>query len=135
MLLGFKKRFRAPIESGAKIHTMRDVRKNPPKIGERLFMYTGLRTKYCELITNRETLRATQQIEIKVHVFSKIVCAWIDGRCLDVFEVAEFVQNDGFDDAEDFAEWWIAKIPKQSRKPNTIITWEGCLHHWTDKLY
>lgn len=135
MLLGFKKRFRAPIESGAKIHTMRDRRMKPPKTGERLFMYTGLRTKYCELITNRETLRSTQDITVMVHILPKIVYVWIDGRGLDIFEVAEFVYNDGFEDVEDFADWWIAKIPKRSRKPRTIIEWEGCLHHWTDLKY
>lgn len=41
MLLGFKPRFIDPIQIGTKVFTMRAKRKNKPKIGETLYMYTG----------------------------------------------------------------------------------------------
>lgn len=62
MLLGFKKRFVEPIQIGTKVFTMRVPRKKEPKIGETLYMYTALRTKYCEKITDKEKLISKQKV-------------------------------------------------------------------------
>ena len=44
-LLGFDKRFASKVRSGAKTCTIRVPRKRPIKVGDRLYLYTGLRTK------------------------------------------------------------------------------------------
>src|SRR3990167_9791021 len=46
-LLNFQKRFVTQVESGGKKQTIRKMRKIPIKAGDKLFLYTGLRTKYC----------------------------------------------------------------------------------------
>ena len=46
-LLNFNKRFAAQVESGGKKQTIIKMRKIPIKAGDKLFLYTGLRTKYC----------------------------------------------------------------------------------------
>ena len=48
-LLGFQKQFAPLVESGEKRQTVRAYRKDGrnPKVGDRLYLYTGLRTKQC----------------------------------------------------------------------------------------
>ena len=46
-LLNFQKRFVTQVESGRKRQTIRAMRKIPFKVGDKLFLYTGLRTKDC----------------------------------------------------------------------------------------
>lgn len=49
--LNFQKQFVALIESGAKRQTIRPVRKRTPiKVGDNLYLFTGLRTKNCKNI-------------------------------------------------------------------------------------
>lgn len=108
MLLGFKPRFKEPIQIGIKVFTMRKHRKVMPKIGQTLYMYTGLRTSKCELISNTEKLISTQKAWLKiVHVGYKLthlrIC--IDGRVLSNDEISNFVKFDGFADIYDFAEY------------------------------
>lgn len=143
MLLGFKKRFKEPILNYTKAFTMRSKRKVQPKIGETLYMYTGLRTPHCELITNKEKLISIQKVRILLE-FTKFnpICnidIWVDGRKLDYrTEVHEFVKFDGFEDVIDFAEYWkmtSTKDDKKLRKEDLIIDGELQLFHWTDLKY
>lgn len=52
MLIGFKKQFASKVLDGTKTQTIRKVSSSPkahvPKVGETLYLYTGLRTKYCQ---------------------------------------------------------------------------------------
>lgn len=50
MLLGFKRRFVSAILSGSKCHTIRAKRTRPPRVGETLHCYTGLRQKGATLL-------------------------------------------------------------------------------------
>ncbi len=45
--LNFEKQFVPLIESGQKRQTIRVERKNPIKVGDKLYLFSGLRTKYC----------------------------------------------------------------------------------------
>src|ERR1700739_52746 len=104
MLLGFKLRFVDPIHKGTKVHTMRVKRKIKPKIGETLYMYTGLRTANCMKITDKEKLVSTQKVRIKgMKVRDGLVwlTLWVDGRELREDEVKSLVQFDGFTDVND----------------------------------
>jgi hypothetical protein len=47
-LLGYKKQFTPSVKDGSKRSTIRATRKHPVKVGEKLYHYTGLRTKQCE---------------------------------------------------------------------------------------
>lgn len=143
MLLGFKKRFKEPILQLTKVFTMRGKRKNDPKIGETLYMYTGLRTANCELTSNQEKLISVQKVLIDMWVDTfvmKELCIYVDNRKLTTDEVEQFVKYDGFIDKKDFAEYWIDGCKKDLKKRGYLkgrceLCWELELFHWTDLRY
>lgn len=59
-LLGFQKQFAALVESGEKRQTIRAYRKDgrDPKVGQTLYLYTGLRTKQCRKLGEAQCLLA-----------------------------------------------------------------------------
>jgi hypothetical protein len=136
MLLGFKERFVMPIQIGTKVFTLRNKRKVQPKIGETLYMYSGLRTSKCKLISNKEKLVSIQE----VHVFIRQVMEQItirisvDKRMLTEAEIVQFVKFDGFADRVDFANYWF----KESKIKNTMgkeCSAKMEMYHWTDLKY
>lgn len=50
------------IESGMKSMTIRKDRANPIKTGDKLFLYTGMRTKDCNQIANAECINVKSDI-------------------------------------------------------------------------
>ena len=48
--LSFKGQFEEPIKAGTKRQTIRAERKRPPRVGERLQLYCGMRTRHCRKI-------------------------------------------------------------------------------------
>jgi len=64
MLLGFQKQFVDKILSGEKRQTIRARRKYPIKVGDKLQLYYGLRTKQCKKIMDARC-KQTHDIEIK----------------------------------------------------------------------
>ena len=136
MLLGFKPRFKEQIQLGTKVFTMRGKRKNQPKIGETLYMYTGLRTSKCEKISDKEKLISTQKVRVWIYAVTNYleVKIWVDGKRLTESQLSEFVKYDGFVSVRDFADYWIkSSIGKKPTKKGVykvggILT----LYHWTD---
>jgi len=45
--LNFQARFADAVERGDKTQTIRAPRKRPFKVGDNLYLYTGMRTKWC----------------------------------------------------------------------------------------
>jgi hypothetical protein len=135
MLLGFKKRFVDPILIGTKVFSLRKRRKVRPKIGEAMHMYTALRTKYCQLITNKEKLMSIQDARVTIrrkNTAGYDIRIWIDRRRLSELEISQFVIYDGFTDRKDFAEYWLTD--ERGKKKNRT----GALleqYHWTDLTY
>lgn len=145
MLLGFNKRFVPCILEYTKVFTMRKRRKKPAKIGETLFMYTGLRTNNCQLISNKEKLISKQKAWIRIIFTLGLrdaddlkVC--VDGREIKGEELDQFVCFDGFKDKRDFIDYWIEphkKLIKKNGMVNSRVKIVECLiiHHWTDLKY
>jgi len=55
--LNFKKQFSPSVRDGSKLQTIRMKRKHPIKVADKLFLYTGMRTKqhdYCVLPASSE---------------------------------------------------------------------------------
>lgn len=135
MLLGFKKRFIQPIQIGTKVFTMRKPPKRTPKIGESLYMYSGLRTKHCVFISNKEKLISTQKVRIHIYKVSNYteLTIKVDGRLLKERELSEFVKYDGFIGRMDFVDFWIANTQVKKRKDHAVrIAAIVNLYHWTD---
>ncbi|WP_143960248.1 ASCH domain-containing protein [Litoribacter populi] len=133
MLIGFKKRFKEPIENGTKIFTVRTRRKITPKIGETIHMYTGLRTKNCEKISSQEKLVSTQDVRILIKDWGG---KWgmdihVDGRRLSAKEIIDFTISDGFLGVHDFKKYWMGDKPKEK---NGVKRAGGSMviYHWTN---
>lgn len=139
MLLGFKPRFEEPILLGTKVFTLRSRRKNLPKIGERLFMYSGLRTENCKKISDRETLMGMQEamVYISRNANAEIkISISVDNRMLSESEIDDFVKFDGFRDRKDFANYWIDSSHKPRKAPKECTVGGNMdLYHWTDLKY
>lgn len=65
--LSFKGQFAAPILAGTKHQTVRVQRKRPPRAGERLQLYVGMRTKHCRKIMPDPICTEVCLIMITVH--------------------------------------------------------------------
>jgi len=138
MLLGFKKRFKSPIQLGTKVFTMRKKRKREPKIGETMYMYTGLRTNQCEKISDKEKLKSTQNVTVFISQVKnqRILTIKVDSRHLTYNEIRVFVGFDGFSNIDDFIDYWLASELKTKSKIKTVrITATLTLFHWTDLRY
>lgn len=106
-----------------------------PKLGERLHMYTALRTKYAELITNKETLRGMQSVRLTVRRMNTAgyeIRIWVDRTRLTEWQISEFVGFDGFSDRKDFAEYWLTdERGKKKDRTGALMV----MFHWTDLKY
>jgi hypothetical protein len=113
--LNFKQQFRAKIESGFKRHTIRAERAIPIERGDALHLYTGMRTKACELIFRTRCTRV-QAIEIDASTSAMVR---IDGVLLDASEREELAQHDGFDNWDQMLAFWEGRLP-----------FKGQMIHW-----
>ena len=140
MLLGFKKQFAPKIKALTKIFTIRDERKVTPKVGETIHMYTGLRTKYTELISKEHKYTGSQKVKIKMKFLNALTCELLiyvsdDGitsyRRLTPLEISRFVKHDGFDSQWEFVKYWRKSLKVKSGTISVIRT----IYHWTDLRY
>lgn len=94
-LLGFKKRFAPLVEAGTKRQTIRAKRKDGknPHPGERLYLYTGLRTKACRKL-GEGICKSVEEITIESHEIN-VAGAWLPHA-----PVEELAIRDGFDSFE-----------------------------------
>lgn len=128
MLLGFKKQFIHPILSGIKGFTLRNERKVTPKIGETIYMYSGLRTAKCELITSELKLKYMYPVSlaiVKTSVQTDIDIR-INGTQLLKKHHLLFVQMDGFRTVAEFVQYWT------DCKEVTAITAQMMMYGWKE---
>ena len=95
----FQKQFVAEIQAGKKHQTIRAHRKNNrhARVGERLQLYCGLRTKNCQkLFDNDPICRGVDDVEIDITDGGKIEQIVLNGRNLTSIEIEEFAKADGF---------------------------------------
>jgi len=110
----FQKQFVPYILSWRKPHTIRRRRKHVTKVGDWLYLYTGMRTKQCEWICSTRCVRIDPIIILP---FEKNL---ISGFHIDI---KEFVFNDGFEDVDTFYKFF--ERYKQDRLDDfEIISWE-----------
>jgi predicted transcriptional regulator len=112
--LNFKKRFAGKILNRQKRQTIRAVRKYPIVPGETLYLYTGLRTKYCEKL--REVKCKSVEL-IHIHINSGIIIL-PEQTFNTTKELNSFAKADGFTDWEDMKAFWLQEhgVKKGNRK-------------------
>jgi len=124
MILGFKPQFVEPINSGVKIHSIREDKTDRWKEGNTIHFATGVRTKdYNNFKT--DVCKSTQSIKISYFIgifFANRITVYVDDRALNPFEISELATNDGFASTEDFFKWFDKDF-------------EGKIIHWTDFRY
>lgn len=129
-LYNFKARFVPLIESGAKTHTIRELRKHPSKPGDLLYLYEGLRTKRARRILPPVPCLKVEQIEVSRRLLDGAVIpraivgftVKIDGQSLSADGIEAFARRDGFRDFEELIAFWRA----QKRR----FPWRGHVIHW-----
>ena len=89
--LNFKTQFAPLVESGKKKQTIRQVRKHPIKVGDTLYLYTGMRTKQCRKL--REVI-CTKISEITI--LASTLDAYMNGKYLRYSGFNALARKDGF---------------------------------------
>ena len=124
--LNFKKQFVSKILSGEKRQTIRS-RKRPIKEGERLYLYTGQRTKHCQKIAESICSR-TQNIIISNYQLDSYSRVFLDCEQLCTAHVKELAIRDGFENVEEFFEFFLSS-PKAETK-GLVTSFTGQLIKW-----
>ena len=108
--LNFKREFEAAILDGDKTQTVRKPRRDgrpPARRGDRLKIYTGMRTKSCRLI---ETVTVTSVDTVRIEATQM----WVNGRLLPAAIYSrdseqtdnEFAEADGFGSFMEMSKWF-----------------------------
>lgn len=121
----FKPRFVDPIRSGRKQQTVRAIgRRRHARQGDRLQLYTGMRTKACRLI-GRATCDIVEDIRLG---FGRSAGVWL-GQ-ISVLEVDRdvFAHADGFRDWAELVAFWEIEHPEAyaaGRFDGVMIVWRN----------
>ncbi len=112
----FQRRFVVPIRSGIKRQTIRADRKRHARAGEDLQLYTGMRTKKCELIAYavcRDVLPVTLVLDRDAVLVPDVAFANLD----------HFAMLDGFADWADLKAFWREHHPGVDEFTGVLIRW------------
>lgn len=105
----FQPRFVHLIGSGAKRQTIRKHRRSPSRhanVGERVQLYTGMRTPGCMLIAEA---KCTGVLPIRMDIGARgIREVVIANRALEIGRLADFAKADGFGSFQDMCAFWVA---------------------------
>lgn len=88
--LNFKKQFAAAVEAGKKRQTIRAERKQPIWLGDTIYLYTGMRTKQCRLLS---VAICSHKASITISKRRKVK---INGREISLEQMNLLAMDDGF---------------------------------------
>lgn len=121
----FQRMFKGPILARTKLHTIRADRKRHARPGEELQLYTGMRTKHCELIaraTCKDVLPITLLFDTDPEMEGVIMPGFGVAGGLDAFAI-----SDGFTSWAELKAFWRKHHPGVDEFHGFIISW-GDLH-------
>lgn len=105
----FKKQFADDVESGKKRGTIRKMgKRKPPVVGEKIKLYTGMRTKACRLLAEPVCLEVS---EIKIRTkFDEVLIRICGDEYFCLFDsdkaLTHIAQRDGFETKEQFFKFF-----------------------------
>jgi hypothetical protein len=109
--INFKAQFVAKIQAGTKRHTIRARRVRPVKVGDRLFLYCGMRHKGAfRILPDAVTCSEIQNISIE-DLEEDGIRITVDGYVLDVDEVERLAYADGFESFAEMVKFWEGSLP------------------------
>lgn len=99
--LNFQKQFTPLVELGSKRQTIRGRRKRPIRVGDTLYLYTGMRTKACRRLGEVVCAKVADVVVEESYLIVGMNCyrSW-DYRC------DAFARADGFPSFEAMLEWF-----------------------------
>lgn len=138
--LSFKERFVEPVlaglqrKKGGKRQSIRNFRKRPLKVGERVVLYYAQRTKWCRRL-GEDVVKSVQVVTIttkSITIYDILkpqqmpwklkMASWYRGTS----ELNRFARADGFTDFEDMKAFWIAEHGKEG----SPFPYSGNLYKW-----
>ena len=110
------------ILSGEKRQTIRKSGKkwDKVKVGDKLTLYTGLRTKECRKLGEAE-VKSIDNIEIKIGFIGSDV--WLNNENLNEIACRRLAQADGFYGVRDFLEFFDDHYGKEFK--GKVIKWKN----------
>lgn len=118
----FKAQFRAPILAGTKSQTIRADRKRHARPGEHVQLYTGMRTRQCQII-GEATCAGVSPVRIGVR--DGFVDYGVRGKWTLSAHLDKFAQTDGFPDWAALVAFWTREHPGQDVFSGVAICWSG----------
>lgn len=111
--LNFKRQFEAHIRSKRKRHTIRAKRKRPIKAGDKLYLYTGMRTKSCQKIMDTVCAKVEdiRIWEVRGEVPEDNFRIAVDGVGLEKDECQSLARADGFESFAEMMKFWDGRLP------------------------
>jgi hypothetical protein len=119
MMLGFQRRFAPFVLDGSKTHTIRAVRKIPPKVGETCHCYVDPRQKTMRLLGRWPCVRVEEII------ITRYQLVYVEDQILSRSECNSLAWRDGFRSAdrgrafEEMMEFWEGRLPFRGQ----VIHW------------
>jgi hypothetical protein len=94
----FKSQFEGPIQRREKRQTVRTLRKRNPRVGERIQLYCGMRTKRCRKIIPDPVCTGWELVEIDVDAEHPLIISAVSlsGYYLSSLQIGRFAVHDGF---------------------------------------
>lgn len=93
-------KFTDRVADGRKRQTIRAWRKRPIRVGDVLFHYSGMRTKFCRKLRPDTICKSADPITID---YDRVNIKGVD---LSGFEIIDLARNDGFPDVTDFFNYF-----------------------------
>ncbi len=115
--LNFKAQFADDVAAGRKRQTIRRRRKRPIKVGDPLYLYTGMRTKHSRML--RPHPEPCTEV-VPIEIWEKHIV--LDGRSLDFDEQLEIARADGFRTLDEFYAFF--------ERQYNVRVFEGVLLKW-----
>lgn len=133
--IDFRKRFAEMVKSGTKTQTIRKKRNPPIKEGQHLTLWTGMRTKQCMPLGDAT---CTDVLPIKIILDKKEIWLWDEesesldqeGEIVGNFyflnpeKANDFVKDDGFNNQDEFFEFFKNVPPDVLHFEMVVIYWE-----------
>lgn len=103
----FKKRFISPIETGTKVHTIRENgKRRHARPGEAIQLYYGMRTKQCRKIIDDPICTWVMPISMLMGPLS-FLSVKVLGIPMDLAAMDDLAVTDGFENAKDMHDFWL----------------------------
>ncbi len=115
--LNFQAQFADSVEKGWKRQTVRANRKRPIRVGDRLRLFTGMRTKACRFLREE---RCLLPIPVTIEA-EESVGLRLDGYWQGAASRESFARADGFPNYADMVAWF---------KQTHGLPFEGVVIYW-----